>query len=117
GIDFPPLGRRIDMLEDALQMIPLLTSGETVSFEGRAFALRGARMLPRPVQQPHPPIWVGAQGERRMLPLVARYADMWHAFGSLDDMRRKSALLDRLAVEAGRDPASIGRATSLSLSG
>jgi F420-dependent oxidoreductase-like protein len=117
GIDFPPLGRRIDMLEDALQMIPLLMSGGTVSFEGRVFALRGARMLPRPVQQPHPPIWVGAQGERRMLPLVARYADMWHAFGSLEDMRRKSALLDRLAVEAGRDPASIGRATSLSLSG
>jgi F420-dependent oxidoreductase-like protein len=117
GIEFPPLGRRIDMLEDALQMIPLLMSGETVSFEGRVLALRGARLLPRPVQQPHPPIWVGAQGERRMLPLVARYADMWHAFGSLEDMRRKSALLDRLAVEAGRDPAAIGRATSLSLSG
>jgi F420-dependent oxidoreductase-like protein len=117
GIDFPPLGRRIDMLEDAVQMARLLMSGETVSFEGRVFALRGARMLPRPVQQPHPPIWIGGTGERRMLPLAARFADMWHAFGSPEDMRRKSALLDRLAEEAGRDPSAIGRATSLSLSG
>jgi F420-dependent oxidoreductase-like protein len=117
GIDFPPLGRRIDRLEDALEMVTRLMTGETVSYSGRECSLAGARLLPRPVQQPHPPIWIGATGERRMLPLAARFADMWHAFGSEEDLRRKSALLDRLASEAGRDPASIGRATSLSLSG
>jgi len=116
-IEFPPLSRRIDRLEDALQMIPLLMTGEPVRFQGRAYTLRNARLLPRPVQQPHPPIWVGASGERRMLPLVARYADMWHAFGPLEEMKRKSALLSQLATQAGRDPAAIGRATSLSLSG
>jgi alkanesulfonate monooxygenase SsuD/methylene tetrahydromethanopterin reductase-like flavin-dependent oxidoreductase (luciferase family) len=92
-------------------------SGETVSYAGRVWSLDGARLLPRPVQQPHPPIWIGASGERRMLPLVARFADMWHAFGSPEDMRRKSALIDDLARAAGRDPSAIGRATSLSLSG
>ncbi|HXA28686.1 MAG TPA: TIGR03560 family F420-dependent LLM class oxidoreductase [Candidatus Angelobacter sp.] len=117
GIEFPPVGRRIDMLEDAVEMATLLMSGETVSFEGRVFALRNARLLPRPVQQPRIPLWIGGSGERRMLPLVARHADMWHAFGSLEDMKRKSALIDRLAAEAGRDPAAIGRSTSLSLSG
>jgi F420-dependent oxidoreductase-like protein len=117
GIDFPPVGRRIDMFEDALQMITLLMSGEPVSFQGRVFRLQNARLLPRPVQLPHPPLWIGASGEKRMLPLVARYADVWHAFGSLEEMKRKSALIDRLATEAGRDPASIARATSLSLTG
>lgn len=117
GIEFPPIGRRMDMLEDAVEMLHLLWTGQPVTYQGRVFRLQNARLLPRPVQQPHPPIWVGGSGEQRTLPLVARHADMWHSFGPLDDMRRKSALLDRLAEQAGRDPGSIGRATSLSLSG
>jgi len=117
GIEFPPIGRRFDRLEDALQMVTLLMSGEEVSFSGKVYRLEGARMLPRPVQEPHPPIWIGGSGEKRTLPLAARYADMWHTYGSVETMRRKASLLARYASESGRDPASIGRATSLSLSG
>ncbi|HEV7679749.1 MAG TPA: TIGR03560 family F420-dependent LLM class oxidoreductase [Candidatus Dormibacteraeota bacterium] len=117
GIEFPPIGERIDRLEDTLQIVKLLTTGGVVSFAGHHYSLSNARMLPTPVQRPHPPLWIGAAGERRMLPLVARYADMWHAFGSPEQLQRKGALLDRLAEEAGREPRSIGRATSLSLSG
>ena len=117
GIEFPPIGARMDRLEDAVQMISLLMSGEPVRFQGKVWSLHNARLLPRPVQQPRVPIWIGGSGERRTLPLAARYADMWHSFGSVADMERKSALLSRLASEAGRDTASIGRATSLSLSG
>jgi len=117
GIEFPPIGARMDRLEDAVQMISLLMSGEPVRFQGKVWSLHNARLLPRPVQQPRVPIWIGGSGERRTLPLAARYADMWHSFGSVADMERKSALLSRLASEAGRDPAAIGRATSLSLSG
>jgi F420-dependent oxidoreductase-like protein len=117
GIEFPPTGERIDRLDEALQVITLLTSRERVSFEGRHYRLDGARLLPVPVQRPHPPLWVGGRGEKRMMPLIARRADAWHAYGSLQDMQRLSALLDRLAEEAGRDPASILRSTSLSLSG
>ena len=51
-----------------------------------------------------------------MMPLVARRADVWHAFGSPESLARRSRLLDRLAEEAGRDPASIRRATDLSIS-
>ena len=51
-----------------------------------------------------------------MLPLAARYADVWHAFGSASDLARKSALLDRHAAAAERDPAEIGRSTNLSIS-
>ncbi|HEY9377397.1 MAG TPA: hypothetical protein VIQ02_09910, partial [Jiangellaceae bacterium] len=54
-------------------------------------------------------------GPRRTLPLVARFADMWHT-DSLADYRRLSARVDDLAAAASRDPAEIGRASSLSLS-
>ncbi|HEY6378811.1 MAG TPA: TIGR03560 family F420-dependent LLM class oxidoreductase [Candidatus Dormibacteraeota bacterium] len=117
GIDFPPLGQRFDRLADTLEVVHRLMSGQTVSYEGRTLRLDGARLLPLPVQRPHPPIWIGGSGERRTIPLAARYADMWHCFGSVEGLRAKSALLDGLAEAAGRDPRSIGRAASLSLSG
>jgi alkanesulfonate monooxygenase SsuD/methylene tetrahydromethanopterin reductase-like flavin-dependent oxidoreductase (luciferase family) len=51
-----------------------------------------------------------------MLPIVARQADAWHAFGSEESMVRKSRLLDTMAEKAGRDPKTILRSASLSLS-
>jgi len=117
GVPFPPLGERVSRLEEAVQVITLLMSGEQVSFSGRHYSLDGARVLPAPVQRPHPPLWIGASGEKRMLPLVARHADAWHSFGDAESMRRKSELVSRFAEEAGRDPRAILRASSLSLSG
>jgi alkanesulfonate monooxygenase SsuD/methylene tetrahydromethanopterin reductase-like flavin-dependent oxidoreductase (luciferase family) len=68
-----------------------------------------------PVQQPHPPIWVGGSGPKRTLPLVARYADVWHSWGTPNSLRETNNRLDELAAAAGRDPSSIQRASSLSL--
>jgi F420-dependent oxidoreductase-like protein len=115
GIPFPPTAERFDMLEDALEIVTRLFTGDVVSYEGRTFSLRDAQLRPTPVQQPRPPIWIGGSGPRRTLPLAARYADVWHAFGSPSSLRETSARLDELAVEAGRDPADIVRAGSLSL--
>ena len=78
-------------------------------------SLHDAQLLPKPVQSPHPPIWIGGMGPKRTLPLVARYADAWHGFGTPNSMAESSARLDDLATAAGRDPASILRAGSLSL--
>jgi alkanesulfonate monooxygenase SsuD/methylene tetrahydromethanopterin reductase-like flavin-dependent oxidoreductase (luciferase family) len=86
-----------------------------VSYDGRVVSLRDAQVLPRPVQSPHPPIWIGGNGPKRTLPLVARYADVWHAWGTPNSLAEASARLDDLAVEAGRDPSTILRASSLSL--
>ena len=57
-----------------------------------------------------------ADGERKMLPLVARRADVWHGSGGSDSLIRKSQLIDREAQAAGRDPSEIARSTWLSLS-
>lgn len=116
GIDFPGTGTRITMLDEALTIIRGLLTTDGFSFEGQHWTVVDATMHPRPVQSPHPPIWIGASGERKMLPLVARHADVWHAFGDAATIQHKSQLLDRLAVDAGRDPSSIRRAASLSLS-
>ena len=116
GIAFPGTGTRIEMLDEALTIVRGLLTTDGFSFEGRHWQVRDATLHPRPVQSPHPPIWIGASGERKMLPLVARHADVWHTFGDPATIARKSALLDDLANEAGRDPATIARAASLSLS-
>ena len=115
GIPFPAAGARFDLLEDELEILTRLYTGEVVSYEGRQVSLHQAQMRPLPVQRPHPPIWIGGTGPRRTLPLAARYADVWHAFGTPDSLEQASRRLDELAAEADRDPSAILRAGSLSL--
>jgi F420-dependent oxidoreductase-like protein len=115
GIPFPPLGARFDLLEDALEIVTRLFTGETVSYEGRVVSLKDARLRPEPVQQPGPPIWIGGNGPKRTLPLVARYADVWHAWGTPKSLAEANQRVDDLAAEAGRQPSDIARAGSLSL--
>jgi F420-dependent oxidoreductase-like protein len=115
GIPFPATGARFDLLEDALEITTRLMTGEVVSYDGKVVSLRDAQLQPPPVQSPHPPIWIGGNGPKRTLPLVARYADVWHAFGTPNSLAEASTRLDELAAAAGRQPSDILRAGSLSL--
>ena len=115
GIPFPSTGERFDLLEDALEIVTRLFTGEVVSYDGKVVSLAEARLRPTPVQHPRPPIWIGGTGPKRTLPLAARFADVWHAFGSPKSLADASARFDELAVEAGRQPSDIVRAGSLSL--
>lgn len=115
GIPFPSTSERFDLLEDALEIATRLFSGEVVSYDGRVVSLRDAQMRPTPVQDPGPPIWIGGSGPRRTLPLVARFADVWHAWGSPNSLLEAGRRVDELAERAGRDPNAIARASSVSL--
>jgi alkanesulfonate monooxygenase SsuD/methylene tetrahydromethanopterin reductase-like flavin-dependent oxidoreductase (luciferase family) len=115
GIPFPPTSARFDLLEDALEIATRLWTGEVVSYEGRVVSLHDAQLLPKPVQAPHPPIWIGGMGPKRTMPLVARYADVWHTQGTPDECQAANHRLDELAAGIGRDPATIARAASVSL--
>ncbi|MCU1456899.1 MAG: hypothetical protein JWL73_991 [Actinomycetia bacterium] len=115
GIPFPSTSERFDLLEDTLEIIHRLCTGDVVTYDGRVASLHDAQLRPVPVQQPHPPIWIGGSGPRRTLPLVARYADVWHSWGAPNSLRDANTRVDELAADAGRDPASIMRASSLSL--
>jgi F420-dependent oxidoreductase-like protein len=117
GIPFPSRAERMDRLEEGVQVLRLLFTQDDATFDGRHYRLEGASYRPRPVQQPHPPIWVGGEGRRRTLPIVGRYADAWHGWArDAAELAEIAAIIDRSAEEAGRDPASILRASSLSIS-
>ena len=115
GIPFPSTPDRFDLLEDALEIITRLFTGDVVDYDGKQVSLKGAQLQPAPVQRPHPPIWIGGSGPRRTLPLVAKYADVWHAWGTPNSVKDANARIDELAAAAGRDPSAIKRASSLSL--
>lgn len=117
GFEFPPTGARVDLLEDALNILPRLFTEDDVSYAGKRVSVEHATINPKPVQQPSIPIWVGAAGKKRSLPLVARFADAWHSFGDVEWLATQSALLDRLCEEAGRDPGTLLRSASVSLEG
>ncbi|CAN5784325.1 LLM class F420-dependent oxidoreductase [soil metagenome] len=115
GIPFLPLKERIDAFEEAVQILRGLLTTDGFTFEGEHFSLQDATLHPRAVQDPHPPIWIGAKGEQRMMPIAARYADVWHANGPIDVLKEKSHRISAHAEKHGRDPASIMRAGSLSV--
>jgi alkanesulfonate monooxygenase SsuD/methylene tetrahydromethanopterin reductase-like flavin-dependent oxidoreductase (luciferase family) len=114
GFGFPSVRERAERLEEGIRVLGLLMSGERVSFEGDHFRLRDALYRPAPVQRPNPPIWIGATGRRLMLPIVGRQADVWHTWGGR--YAEKWEVVRRAAEEAGRDPETIRRASSLSIS-
>src|SRR6478736_10521548 len=64
GIPFPPTGERFDLLEDALEILTRLFTGDVVSYQGKVVSLADAQLRPRPVQQPRPPIWIGGTGPK-----------------------------------------------------
>jgi F420-dependent oxidoreductase-like protein len=117
GIAFPPAGERMDRLEEGVQILRKLFTEDDVTFEGTHYRLEHATYHPKPVQRPHPPIWIGGTGRKRTLPLAGRYADAWHGWADdAADMAEMMAIVDRAAEAAGRDPSSILRASSLSIS-
>ena len=111
GIPFPALKDRIDAFEEAVQIVRGLLTTDGFTFEGAHFSRARATLLPRPVQQPHPPIWIGASGEKRMMPIAARYADVWHCFGPPRSSAAKSERLERASPRrpAATRPRSGGR--------
>jgi len=116
GMRFPSTRDRFDLLEDTLEVVTRLMTGERVSYSGPQVSIEDAQMQPLPVQRPHPPIWIGGTGPKRLIPIAAKWADVWHAFGTPKSLIETKALLERLAEENGRDPGSITKAGSLSLS-
>lgn len=110
GIDFGSgFGQRLDWLAEAVPAARALLDGETVTSEpGGHYRFDGLRILPPPVQ-PHLPIVIGGSGEQKTLRIVARWADLWNAFGTPETLAAKDAILRRHCEEVGRDPAAIER--------
>jgi F420-dependent oxidoreductase-like protein len=114
GIPFRPIKERMDILEEGVQVVRLLTTQERSTFHGKHFQLENAACYPRPVQQ-RPRIWVGGNGEKRTLRIAARHADGWNTpYTSPDEFKRLSGVLDGWCEKEGRDPATIERNVNVS---
>jgi F420-dependent oxidoreductase-like protein len=109
GFEFPPIGERMDRLDEALAICRRMFTEERPSFDGRHYRIEAALNVPRPIQPGGPHILVGGGGERRTLRLAARYADMTNWFGTLDELRHKTEVLERHCEAEGRDPSTILR--------
>jgi F420-dependent oxidoreductase-like protein len=109
GIPFYTTGERIRRLGEALTVCRKLWTEERASFDGRYYTLTDAVANPKPLQRPHPPIWVGGGGEKLTLRVVAEHADVWNVIGSVGEVVHKASVLDQHCAELGRDPAEIRR--------
>jgi F420-dependent oxidoreductase-like protein len=108
GLDFPETKERVDRFAEAVALIDRYLTHDESSFEGEHYRLDGAFNRPAPVQQPRPPLVMGAHGPR-MLKLVARYADTWNSFAPPAELAQRNAQLTELCEAIGRDPATIRR--------
>ena len=113
GYDFPPLGTRFEMVEDAMPLVKRMLTQERTTYEGRFYSVDDAANLPQPVRG-RIPLWIGGIGERRTPRLVVDHADGWNAayippelFGELN------TIIDGMCAEDGRDPSSVERSANL----
>ena len=106
GWRFPTVRERYALLEDALELLPLMWGKGSPAFAGRTTAVAECTCYPRPVQD-RIPIWIGGSGERRTLRLVAEHADACNLFGDPTTVARKVAVLRRHCEEVERDAAQI----------
>ena len=111
GVPFPPLGERFERLEEQFAILTGLwgtPAGETFTFDGRHYHLKDSPALPKPAQQPHPPLIVGGGGATRTPRLAATYANEFNLpFSSLADTEAQFARVHAACEERGRDPRTL----------
>jgi probable F420-dependent oxidoreductase len=106
GAPFPPVGERLQALEETCELMKRLFSEEQVTFEGKHARAEQAWCEPKPVRRP--PILIGGGGERKLLRIVAKHADIWNNLAvNQARLGDKIEVLRRRCDEAKRDPASI----------
>lgn len=116
GYEFPPPSVRIARMEEGLTIIRGLWSGEPTTVAGAHHRVESAKCLPRPLQQPHPPITVGGGGEKLLLRAVARHADVWNYFPiPLPAYEHKRAVLHAHCAAIKRDPATLAQSLMVPL--
>lgn len=116
GLPLPPIGERFDRLEETIKIALQLWAGDETPIVGEHYRLDAPVHSPAPISRP--PILIGGTGERRTLPLVARYADACNVFDIPDGgatARHKLAVLQSLCAEIGRPYDAIEKTISTRL--
>jgi len=107
GYEFPEAKVRIGMLREAVEVVKVMWTEPDATYEGRYYRLAGAQCDPKPLQQPHPPIWIGGGGEQITLRVVARLADKSNFGGKPEEWAHKRDVLHGHCKDVGRDASEI----------
>jgi alkanesulfonate monooxygenase SsuD/methylene tetrahydromethanopterin reductase-like flavin-dependent oxidoreductase (luciferase family) len=117
GIENWPPRQRVARFREVIEIVDRCLRNRVTTYKGQYYQLKDAAMAPPPIQQPRPPITIGATGQL-MLKLVARYADTWNSVPGewhtspdkmLEQTRQRNKLLDDYCEEIGRDPNTLRR--------
>ena len=108
GIPFPEPPVLVSQFREAVEMIDLFLRQDQTTYKGTHYQLDDAPRRPAALQQPRPPLVLGANG-KRMLEIVAAHADVWNSIGTPAEIRERNQYLDEACFKASRDPATIRR--------
>jgi F420-dependent oxidoreductase-like protein len=108
GFRFPPVGERMAILGEQLEVIVRQWGDEPFSFDGAHYRIEDLDARPKPVQRPRPPLIVGGSAGPRSARLAARWADEYNTiFVTPDEARERRAALDDACGDVGRDPQTL----------
>lgn len=114
GFPFPPMGERIEILAEQLEIVLGNWAQKPFSFEGSHYELCELEAQPKPVQQPHPPLLMGGNAGPRSAALAARFADEYNtAFATLEQVRERRRRIEEACERAGRPPIPFSVMTGL----
>ena len=112
GFEFPQPKDRIGMLRETVEIVKSMWTQPETTFHGDHYNLSRANCDPKPLQDPHPPVWVGGGGEQLTLRVVARHADCSNWGGQPEQWAHKREVLKGHCTEVGRDEDTIRKTWS-----
>ncbi len=107
GYTFPKIRERLDRMADTARIMKAMWTEERATVTGKYLAVKDAVNEPKPLQRPNPPLWIGAQGEKVALRMVAEVADGWNHNRGPDVFESKLGILHDHCRKVGRDPATM----------
>jgi F420-dependent oxidoreductase-like protein len=113
GYPFPSGGTRIAQLKEGVEIVKAMWTEDEATYKGEHYQIDGAVCSPRPIQKPHPPIWIAGGGEKKTLRVVAEHADYSNFGAEPDHFQHKSAVLREHCEAIGREYSEIGRTAIL----
>ena len=115
GVDFKTIGGRLRALDEACQIIKGMFTEDKTTLHGRHYSVLDAVCNPKPVQKPHPPILIAGTGEKVLLKIVAKHADMWNALGTPERMAHLIEIIKRHGDNVGRNSDDIEKTILIQL--
>ena len=112
GFDFPEPKVRIAMLRECVEIVRSMWTNDETTFDGKHYKMVRGNCDPKPLQKPHPPIWIGGGGEQLTLRVVARYADYSNFGGNPQEFAHKIEVLKTHCLAVGRDESEINKTWS-----